>query len=98
MSSIVEKELTVTGIGIVYELATGEPLYQVNFGEFINSTPELAGRLTAMSGGALFNGKKIAANWLILNIKTDGAIPYKVGSKWKFTVKEDGTTNLVEIK
>jgi hypothetical protein len=94
---MIEKSLIVTGIGMVYELTTGEPMYQVNFGEYLDSTPELTSRLSAASGTP-FNGKKIAANWLLLNIKTTGVVPYKVGSKWKLTVEDNGSTSLVEIK
>lgn len=93
---LVEKELTVTSITVAYELATGEPMFQVFFGEFIPTSNELINRMSPGTP-ASFPGKRIAVSWLILDLKTE-QVPYKVGSKWKLTIKENGSTSLVEVK
>jgi len=94
--NMVDKTLVVTSVNVVTELATGNLAYQVTFGEYIKSTPEIINRLPA-NVRENYPGNQIAVNEILLLIKTDKA-PYTVGSKWELKVHKDGTLNLVELK
>ena len=92
---LVEKTVIVTQIGNTIELATGDLIYSVFFGEFIDATPEVLSRLPPSP--VPYPGKKIGAMWFMLNLKTD-KVPYKIGSKWNLKIKENGVISLVELK
>jgi hypothetical protein len=92
--NLFEKILVVTEIRPTLEVATGEAMYQVIFGEYISNTPEVAARLNAPNQASF--AKKFPVIWLAMNVKITGELPYKVGSKWQFTTTENGTVNLVE--
>ncbi len=93
---LVEKTVVVTQISNTIELATGDLIYSVFFGEFIDTTPEVLSRLPGISP-ANYPGKKIGAVWFMLNLKTD-TVPYKVGSKWKLKIQENGLISLAELE
>ena len=93
--SVFEKELIVLGVVPTIELATGDQLFAVTFGEYLNKA-QVAPRLTQEQQHA--SGDRVTANWLMVFVKTDKLIPYIVGSKWKLSVSENGTLSLVESK
>jgi hypothetical protein len=93
---LVEKTVTVTQISNTIELATGDLMYTVFFGEFIDVTPEVLSRIPGMSP-ANYPGKKLGAVWFTLNLKTD-KVPYKVGSKWTLKIQENGIVSLAELE
>lgn len=93
---IVDKTLVVTGVTVVTELATGDLIYQVVFGEHVKNTPEILSRLPANTRDA-YVGNKIAVNEVMMIMKVE-EVPYKVGSKWKLKIQEDGNLSLVEVK
>jgi hypothetical protein len=92
---LIEKTVIVTQISNTIELATGELIYSVFFGEFIDATPEVLSRFPPSP--VTYPGKKISAMWFMLNLKTD-KVPYKVGSKWKLKIQENGVISLVELE
>jgi hypothetical protein len=94
---IVEKTLTVTGIGVTTELATGDFVYQVSFGYYAKTTPEILSRIPPNMREMYSASKSIVINEFSLFIKTD-EVPYKTGSKWKLRIRKNGTLNLVESK
>jgi len=87
---IFEKTVIITEIRFSQEVITGDPMHQVFFGEYI--------QLSTTNPNIMPNVKTIPTMWLTFNVKTKNALPYKVGSLWKFTVNSDGTTQLVELK
>lgn len=93
---IVDKILTVTNVATVTELSTGELINQVNFGHYIDNTPEILNRLPAPFREN-FPGKQIGVSELILLIKID-EVMYKVGSKWHLKVDKEGTMTLAALK
>jgi hypothetical protein len=93
---IIDKILIVTSVTVATNLGTGEPMYQVMFGEYLDTTPEVISRLPPPIRDANW-GKKIASNELILFINTP-EVPYKAGSKWRLRIRKNGTLNLVEEK
>lgn len=94
---ILTKTLSVISINPVTELATGDNIYQVVFGEYVDITQDLLSRLppTAVQRSAF--GKKIGLSHLVLFIKKT-EIPYTIGSTWKITVSSDGALNLVKTQ
>ena len=93
---LIEKDVFVSGISSTIELATGESIYSVSFGEMIDVTPEVLSRLPPVSPPIVYP-KKIPALWFVLNMKTD-EVPYKVGSKWKLRIQPNGSISLAELK
>lgn len=94
--NIVDKVLVVTSIGPSIELATGDSIYIVTFGEMIRSTPEVLSRLPIEARQA-YVGKTISVNVVQVWVKMD-EVPYKVGSKWRLRIHKNGTLNLAEEK
>ena len=96
LEDIVNKTFIVTNVTVATNLGTGELMYQVMFGEYLDITPEIISRLPPPMRDANW-GKKIASNEIILFIKTS-EVPYKVGSKWRLKIHKNGTMNLVNAK
>jgi hypothetical protein len=94
--NIVDKVLIVIGVSVITELATGDFVYQVNFGSYTKNTPEILARIPANQRES-FVGKQVAIIEAQFIIKTDEA-PYKVGSKWQFKIGKNGNLSLVEAK
>ena len=95
MPNTIEKILCVTGVTLLTEIVSGDFIYQVVFGYYTKNTPEILSRMPPETRGT-FMGNQIAINEMSLLVKTN-TVPYKVGSKWKLTIQENGTLNLVEI-
>ncbi|HMK94080.1 MAG TPA: hypothetical protein VK536_01640 [Candidatus Limnocylindrales bacterium] len=93
---IVDKVLTVLNVATITELATGDLINQVNFGNYIENTQEVLNRFPA-SVRENFTGKQIGVSELILFIKTE-EVTYKVGSKWHLKIHKEGIMNLEEVK
>jgi hypothetical protein len=93
---IVDKVLTVINVATITELATGDLINQVNFGNYIENTPEVLNRFPAPVREN-FTGKQIGVSELILFIKTE-EVMYKVGSKWHLKIDKEGIMNLEEVK
>ncbi len=91
---IQERELVVFSITPVVEIATGDTLYQVALGESVDATSEALARTIQLTG--LTKPKIVNALWLMVNVKSE-VIPYRIGSKWKLVVNEDGSLSLTEI-
>ncbi len=88
---LLEKDLVVYAITPVTEVMSGDTLYQITLGEYVRATPEVVNRIgVAPPGGA----KEVPATWMLFNVKRNGELPYKVGSKWRMTVSEDGSVSL----
>lgn len=93
---IVTKTFSVISINPAIELATGDNIYQVAFGEYVDITPELLSRLPQPMRQIYASSNKIGATHVILFIKMT-EIPYTVGSKWKITVGSDGSLKIVKV-
>ena len=93
---VVDKILTVTNVATVTEVATGDLINQVSFGNYVENTPEVLNRFPAPMR-EIFTGKQIGVSELILFIKTE-EVMYKVGSKWHLRIDKEGTFNLSEAK
>ena len=93
---IVTKTFSVISISPAIELATGDNINQVVFGEYVGITPELLNRLPPPVRQQYAAVKKIGAVHVVVFIKTT-EIPYTIGSKWKITIGSDGTLKIVKI-
>jgi hypothetical protein len=94
---VMAKTLTVTNVNVITELATGDLIYQVMFGNYIRTTPEILSRIPPNAREPLAASKNIAVSEMTLFIKTN-EVPYKVGSKWNIRISKNGRLNLVEAK
>jgi len=94
-SNLFDRDLTAISVAPVTGLASGDSIYQVIFGNYVEATPEIIDRLPPQLKQGL--SKQIPITELTLFMKA-AEIPYRIGSKWKLTIRDDGTLNLVEIK
>jgi hypothetical protein len=94
--NIVDKTLEVLAVSNTMELATGEVIFQVTLGRYIDNSGEILSRIPP-NMREIYSGKKIAVIEVSLFIKKD-QIPYRVGSKWRLKIRKNGTLNLVEAK
>jgi len=89
--SMVEKELVLCSITPSYDARTGEYIVQLNFGEVVTNTPEIASRLPQPQPGiSLVALKEVPVYTLSLLVRLEEAKRYTVGSKWKLTIEDDG--------
>ncbi len=93
--NVFERDVTAISVAPITELASGNSIYQVIFGNYIEATPEIIDRLPPQAKQGL--AKQIPITELTFFIK-GAEIPYRIGSKWKLSIKEDGTLSLVELK
>ena len=84
--------LVVLSIAEAWEAATGDSLYLVKFGQYIDATPQLLSRIESKGGM-----KRVSTEWLNLYYKGE-SVPYMVGSKWRLTVNNDGAVSLVKAQ
>jgi hypothetical protein len=90
----VEKDLVVYQVFPITEVATGNIIYQVLFGEYVDVTPDILDRMDMMPGQPI--PRRVPVMWLALNMKDD-TVPYRVGSKWRATMDEQGNINLASV-
>lgn len=93
---IVAKTFSVININPVIELATGDNIYQVVFGEYADITQDILNRLPPPVRQAYASAKEIGVAHMILFIKKT-EIPYTIGSKWKITIGSDGNSKIVKV-
>jgi len=93
---IFEKEVIVTEIRCIREVQTGDAIHQIQFGDYIKSTAEIVQKINQMSN-VVRVGDDIPVQWFTLNVKNVKVIPYKVGSKWKLAMNENGSITMVEL-
>jgi hypothetical protein len=91
---MLEREVTVISIQPAVEAATGDNLFAVILGEFIEKTPEALARIPATLQNLMVMGNQITVNWMAYYVKSKGELPYVIGSKWKLLIKDDGTVTL----
>lgn len=92
---IVTKTFSVISINPAIELATGDNINQVVFGEYVDIAPELLNRLPPPVRQKYTSVNKIGVAHVVLFIKAT-EIPYTIGSKWKITVGSDGNLKIVK--
>lgn len=93
---ILTKTFSVISINPAIELATGDSLYQVTFGEYTKITQELLNRLPPTQRQIHASAKEIGVTHMVIFIKKT-EIPYTIGSKWKITIGSDGTLKIVKV-
>jgi hypothetical protein len=86
----------VTSVGRAIETTTGDPLFQVTFGNIAQITPEIRQRIQD-SGMQVPPGESVGANVVVLFFKFDGPAPYRLGSVWELEVAANGAISLKEV-
>jgi hypothetical protein len=98
LEDIVDKVLVVTSVNVLTELATGDFIYQVTFGYYVKSSPEIINRIIPASSREMYStSKNMIINEVSLLVKTD-EVPYKVGSKWRMRIRKNGALSLVKAE
>jgi hypothetical protein len=92
-----KKTLVVTSITPSSEVSTGDILYAVSFGTYIDATDEIRRRIQPSLVALQLVGNKIPVSELVLFVKGE-QVPYKIGSKWNLSINDDGSLNVVEQK
>ncbi|MEM0121469.1 MAG: hypothetical protein QW688_08545 [Thermoprotei archaeon] len=89
---IYSKEVEVIQVVRAVEGHTGDSLYQVQFGESVEVDEELRKYIPSVPLSK--PQKRIYPNIVTLYIKTEQPLPYRVGSKWRVLVAQDGKMTL----
>ena len=87
--TIYEHEVEVVNVGRITSAADGSLIYQVAFGMIIKPAQGMP-----IAPGS----KELAANTIIIYFKSSKEVPYKVGSKWKLKIADDGQITLNKVK
>ena len=90
-----EKDVEVIQVTRAIESATGDYIYQVTFGQIVEVDDEL--RRTVPTPANSKAPKKIAPTTLSIFIDASKPMPYKVGSKWKISITENGSMRVGAI-
>ena len=87
----VEKVLSVLSITSAPELSTGDQLTVVSLGQFVDKSG-VANRLTNPEQYP----NQIPAVYLAFFYRASTEVPYRVGSKWRMRIEEDGSMSVVK--
>lgn len=98
VKNIVEKELQLLSINGTTELATGDYIVRLDFGELIENTPDTANRLQASAGSNPIGMKKVPTNTVFIFLTLEHASSFKVGTKWKLMIGQDSKITLESVK
>lgn len=91
-----EKRVEVISVGPAIESTSGEYIYQVTFGQVVEVDDELRRAIPAPANSK--PAKKIAPTTISIFFDSSKTIPYKVGSKWKVSIADNGTITVRETK
>lgn len=86
------KTVEVMSVSRVTESATGKTIFLVQFGESVKATDEL--RKYLPNPPASMPPEAILVNVLILYFNSATVAPYKVGSKWRLDIEDNGAIKL----
>lgn len=90
------KDVEVTNVSIATESSTGKSIYAVKFGEKIEVTPDLQKFIPQQANSK--PPKSIYYDLAIIYFDFDTAVPYKVGSKWKLNIDNNGAVSFIPSK
>jgi hypothetical protein len=90
-----EKDVEVIQVTRAIESVSGDYIYQVTFGQVVDVDDEL--RRTVPIPANSKAPKKIAPTTLSVFIDASKPMPYKVGSKWKISITENGSMRVGAI-
>ncbi|MFH1256489.1 MAG: hypothetical protein V1494_04295 [Candidatus Diapherotrites archaeon] len=90
------KTVEVMNVSRATEATTGENIYLVQFGELKDATPEI--RKSIPTPPNTMPPKKVFENIMILYFNFGKVAPYKVGSKWRLEIADNGEIKLKEIE
>lgn len=88
--------LEVISINRITDATNGDLIYQVQFGKVVGIEGERKVMVPAPGGPVQVKEQITVA--LVLNTRFDGPVPYRVGSKWAFSLDEDGSISLKEAE
>lgn len=88
-----KKTVEVISVTRAVEGASGDSIYQVQFGEMIEVGDDLKPFVPPNQLGGR-PPKKLAAATIILFYKEDKPVPYVVGTRWDLTINGDGQLTL----
>lgn len=90
-----EKDVEVIQVTRAIESVSGDYIYQVTFGQIVDVDEEL--RKTVPTPPNSKAPKKIAPTTFSIFIDSTEPIPYRVGSKWKMRVGDNGSIRVSAI-
>ncbi len=93
---IFEKEVEVVLVSRATESATGDLIYQVTFGERVNIDGELRKSLQQLQNSK--PPKEILPTILNVFISSDGPLPYRIGSRWRIEITDNGSITVKEAR
>jgi hypothetical protein len=88
--------LEVISINRITDAATGDLIYQIQFGKLIDIDESNRPMMPLPAGPIPI--KKQMAIVLALNVGFSGTVPYLVGSKWRIAIDKVGNISLKEVK
>jgi hypothetical protein len=93
---MMDKIVEVISVIRAVESATGESLFQIQFGQMVDVDDNLRKYIPQLVGSV--PPKKQGLITLVLFADLKGTVPYKVGSKWRVSIGESGALSLKEVK
>jgi hypothetical protein len=94
--TMIEDIVEVISVTRAIESSTGESVFQVQFGHMVEINEEMRKAIPQPIGSAPPKMQGTIA--LVIFAKFPGPVPYKVGSKWRLTIKESGVVTLGEAR
>ena len=91
ISMAVEKVLTVLSVTSAPELSTGDQLTVVSLGDYVDKSG-ITSRLTNPEQYA----NQIPAIYLAFFYRASTEVPYRVGSKWRMRIEDDGSMSVTK--
>lgn len=90
-----EKEVEVIQITRAINSVTGDYIYQITFGQIVEVDEELRRAVATPPNSK--PPKKVAPTTFSIFIDSSEPMPYKVGSKWKVSVKDNGSISVEAV-
>jgi hypothetical protein len=84
-----EMMVEVISVGRATDVATGKFIYQIQFGHVIEVGEEMRRTMPQPTGAVAI--KETASIVLSMFMNFPDAVPYKVGSKWRIILGDQGT-------
>jgi hypothetical protein len=85
-------ELEVLGVSRGQDVSGGD-VVQVNFGTTVTVDEAWKANLAE----SVRSSKTVGKNTAVLFLKLEGAVPYKLGAKWRLTVADNGDITITEV-
>lgn len=93
---MIEDILEVINVGRVTDFTTGNLIHQIQFGHTVEVNDQMRKGMPQPMGSAPV--REQASIVLMLMVKFEDAVPYRLGTRWKLNITDQGAITLKEAK